>query len=179
MMGRVGSAAAARSQGVAAPPLALIFLRRLLSHSSAALRSGLRRFRASGAFSREILAENFLIRNSVHHNNENVQKISVKAPEARCLYNPLRSGAELWDRRIRLPILEASRGAAMPRPRRQPRSLPEPSFSARLKNFYRTAIIPKISPVLIISCFFRTPVRKAFLSVKYSFGLTLREQNRR
>ena len=101
MMGRVGSAATARSQGVAAPPLALIFLRRLLSHSSAALRSGLRRFRASGAFSREILAENFLIRNSVHHNNENVQKISVKAPEARCLYNPLRSRAKLWDRRIR------------------------------------------------------------------------------
>ena len=70
----------------------LDFLRGILSHRFAV---GSRDLAPRGAFSREILAEDFLIRNSVHHNNENVQKISVKAPRGAMSLKPIaeRSGA--------------------------------------------------------------------------------------
>ena len=80
MMARAGSVAVAGVEASRLRGSPREWGRIRLSHSSAALRNGLSKHRASGAFSREILAEDFLVRNSVHHNNENAQKISVKAP---------------------------------------------------------------------------------------------------
>ena len=54
-MDRVGSAAAARDRGIAAPRLASIWGGTALSHSCAALRSGLQRHRASRRFYTYIL----------------------------------------------------------------------------------------------------------------------------
>ena len=71
-----------------------------------------------------------------HINIENVQNISVKAPEARGFYNPPRSCGIA-------PFTRKSGRAAEPRcpdHRRSRGAYPSHYFLGRLKKFYRTAI---------------------------------------